>query len=117
MSEDRRDEFLKRLSTVGFGPRESLQVLLGNIVYDVREQVVHKRFRDDEMDRVVRFHDAAEALWRDTMKSDPPLLSADVLERVQTLRALCVDPLSQYVRKLEHGIRHAEELVKAHARR
>ncbi len=112
MSPSRRDEFVQRLSTVGVGARESIQVLLGNIVYDLREQVLHKRFAEEEMDQVIAFHDAAEALWRDTIASDPPIEPGDLAARLTTLLALCVGPLGQFERKLEHGVRQAEDLAK-----
>lgn len=114
MSEARRDQFIKRLSSVGMGTRESVHVLLGSIVYDVREQVVRKQFKDDEMDAVVSFHDQAEALWRDTLSTDPPLDADRMVARLARLRDASTGPLGQYHAKLDRGVRSAEEFQKAH---
>jgi len=114
MSDNRREQFIKRLSSVGMGTRESVHVLLGSIVYDVREQVVRKQFKDDEMDAVVAFHDQAEALWRDTLSTDPPLDIEQMVARLTKLRDVCTGPLGQYHAKLERGVRSAEEFRREH---
>lgn len=108
MSESRRSEFVKRLSTVGLGTRESIQVLLGSIVYDIREQVIHRRFTDDDVDAVVAFHDEAEALWRDTIATDPPLEPREMITRLHSLLDACRGRLPQFEAKLERGLRNAE---------
>jgi hypothetical protein len=115
MSDSRRDEFLKRLSTVGMGARESIQVMLGAIVYDVREQTMRKEFADDEMDTVIAFHDQAEQLWRDMMATDPPLSASDMVEGLRQLHAACVGPLAHFERKLARGVEHAKNFAAQHA--
>ena len=112
MGESRRSEFLKRLSTVGFGPREAIEVVLGSIVHDVREQTVHKRFEEGEMDAVVKFHDDAEHLWRDSEATDPPLPPGELKQRLAHLLDEAVGPLAQFSAKLERCLRNAEELEK-----
>ncbi len=112
MAENTRDAFLKRLSTVGFGARESVQVMLANLVYDIRERVVRKRFRDEEMDAVIAFHDDAEKLWGEVMATDPLLDPGDMVSRLKKLLEACQGPLAQYERKLAHGLRSAEEFAK-----
>jgi hypothetical protein len=114
MSDNRREEFVKRLSTVGFGARESIQVMLSNVVFDIREQVVHKRFREEEMDEVIAFHDAIEALWQDAIATTPPISPAELYERLGALAKRCVGPLGQFESKMSHGVRGAEQLVKGH---
>jgi hypothetical protein len=112
MGESKREEFIKRLSTVGVGARESIQIMLSTIVYDVREQVLHKRIAESEMDTVIAFHDEAEQLWQDAIATDPPIDPAELITRLKALLAQCLGPLGQFERKLEHGLRHAEALVK-----
>ena len=112
MSESHRDQFLKRLSTVGFGARESIQVMLANLVYDVRERVVRKRFEEHEMEDVIKFHDEAEKLWSDVMATDPLLGSVEMTARLKKLLERCQGPLAQYERKLAHGVQTAEEFAK-----
>jgi hypothetical protein len=112
MSETRRDQFLKRLSTVGFGARESIQVMLANVVADIRDQVVHKRFHDDEMDEVIAFHDQAEVLWKDAMATDPLLGATDLEKRLRQLLDACRGPLGQFERKIAHGVTTAEKFAK-----
>jgi hypothetical protein len=114
MSETRRDQFIKRLSSVGMGTRESVHVLLGSVVYDVREQVMRKQFKNEEMDAVVSFHDQAEALWRDTLSTDPPLDAEQMVARLAKLRDACTGPLGLYHAKLDRGVRSAEEFHKEH---
>jgi len=112
MSESRRDEFLKRLSSVGFGARESIQVMLANLVYDVRERVVRKRFEEYAMEGVIKFHDEAEKLWGDVMATHPLLGPAEMTARLKKLLAQCQGPLAQYERKLAHGVQAAEDFAR-----
>jgi hypothetical protein len=114
MSDSRRDQFIKRLSSVGMGTRESVHVLLGSVVYDVREQVVRKQFKDEEMEAVVAFHDQAEALWRDTLSTDPPLDVEQMVARLAKLRDASTGALGQYHAKLDRGVRSAEEFRTQH---
>jgi hypothetical protein len=114
MGESRREAFLKRLSTVGFGARESIEVMLSDIVHDIREQVIQKRFREEEMDQVAEFHDLAEDLWRGVVKTDPPIAASALTKRMRELLLACVGPLAQYQRRIEHGVRAADEFEKAH---
>ena len=112
MGESRRSDFLKRLSTVGFGPREAIEVVLASIVHDVREQAVHKRFEEDEMETVVKFHDDAEHLWRDAMATDPPIEPGELKQRLAQLLSEATGPLGQFNTKLERCLRNVEELEK-----
>jgi hypothetical protein len=114
MGSSRQSDFLKRLSTVGFGPREAIEVVLGSIVHDVREQAVHKRFKEDEMETVIRFHDDAEHLWRDSMATDPPIEPAELHSRCQRLLDEAIGPLGQFHSKLERCVRNAQELAEKH---
>lgn len=111
---EKREDFVKRLSTVGFGARESIQVMLSNVVFDIREQVVHKRFRDEEMDTVIAFHDDTEALWRDAIATTPPISPTELHERLAELAKRCTGPLGQFESKLSHGVRNAAKLVQDH---
>jgi hypothetical protein len=110
MGKDRRSQFHERLSTVGFGPREAIEVILGSIVHDVREQALHNRFEEDEMDSVIAFHDDAEHLWLDTMATDPPLAAEDLSTRLRALLNQCTGALAQFQAKLERSLRNAQEL-------
>jgi hypothetical protein len=114
MPADRREKFLKRLSTVGFGTRESVQVMLANIINDIRDQVLHKRFHEGEMDAVITFHDEAELLWRDSMATQPPLAPTELSSRLAKLLESATGPLAQFERKLEHGVEQAQKLTKDH---
>lgn len=104
----RKDEFVKRLSSVGMGTRESIQVLLAGIVFDVREQAIHDRLSEEDMEVVIPFHDRAEALWRDSLATDPPLRPAVLLDRLRGLVVACEGPLEQFRAKLERGVQRAE---------
>jgi len=98
------------------GARESIQVMLSNIVYDVREQVLHKRIAEEEMETVIAFHDEAEELWQDAIATDPPIDPHELVARIKALLQQCTGPLGQFERKLDHGLRNAEALAKGRER-
>lgn len=116
MSETRRSDFVRRLSTVGWGARESIQVILGRVVSDVREEIVRKRFDDDVLDDVVAFHDAAEKLWQESIATNPPLEKDELTRRLRGLlessRSVHLD---EFERRLERGVRLAEEFEQSAA--
>jgi hypothetical protein len=115
MSDNRRDQFIARVSTVGWGTRESIQVLLGAVVSDVREGVVRGTYSDAELDVVVDFHDRAEDLWRDTIATNPPIPVDELATRLRDLIRVCnADPaLAEFAQRLERGLRDAEDLNEA----
>ncbi len=113
----RKEEFVRRLSTMGTGTRESIQVLLAGVVYDIRELTIHDRFEEEDMDAVIGFHDQAEALWRDALATDPPLEPAELIARLRRLAAACDSgPLGQFQAKLERGVERAEQFEQARRR-
>ncbi len=110
MADSRRENFVKRLSSVGLGTRESVQVMIGDIVCEIREQAVHKKFTEDDMETVVAFHDAAESLWQDSIVTNPPIDPAKLTSQLHDLRQSATGVLGQYEAKLQRGIDHAEQL-------
>ena len=114
MSENRRADFVKRISSIGWGTRESIQMLLGGIVSDLREDIIRDRFSDDELGTVVAFHDDAEELWRDTVATNPPLGLDSMVERLRTLLDACGAPaLAGFESRLQRGVRDAEGFLNA----
>lgn len=114
MSENRRIDFVKRISSIGWGTRESIQMLLGGIVSDLREDIIRDRFSDDELGAVVAFHDDAEELWRDTIATHPPLDVESIVERLQNLLDACSEPaLAGFESRLQRGVRDAEAFMNA----
>ena len=89
---------------------EAIQVILGRVVSDVREEIVRKRFDDDVIDHVVAFHDAAEKLWQESIATNPPLEKDELTRRVRELlessRSMHLD---EFEGRLERGLRLAEE--------
>jgi hypothetical protein len=112
MPDSRRDQFITRVSTVGWGTRESIQVMLGAVVSDVREGVVRGKYGEAELDAVVDFHDRAEVLWRETIASDPPIaIDRLTIQLRELVRACRDDPaLAEFELKLGRGLRDAEAL-------
>jgi hypothetical protein len=108
MSDDQRAEFLNRISSVGWGSRENVQMLLGGIVTTIREQVAEGGFGEDEMEQVVAFHDATEEFWRDTMSTNPPMPPRQLIEGIRKLRDQCVGPLAGFVVQVERAMDQAE---------
>jgi hypothetical protein len=107
MTETRRDRFLKRISSVGGGTRDAIQMLMGSIVLDLRDFVERGIFDEVEMDTAVAFHDEAEEFWRRTMQSKPPM---DPLLMVSGLRQLgdgCIGPLVGFQPRLEQALEKA----------
>jgi hypothetical protein len=109
MGDSRREEFVKRLSTVGLGTRESIQIMLGGIICDIRQHATHKKFSDEEMDAVIAFHDEAEALWQDSIGSNPPLGPQELTARLRRLLKRCTGSLGEFESKLARAVDHAEQ--------
>jgi hypothetical protein len=111
---NRRDQFIARVSTVGWGTRESIQALLGAVVTDVREGVVRGKYREHELDAVVEFHDSAEGLWRQTIATNPPIGIEEIISRLERLVQACREPaLSEFEQRLDRGLRDAKTLEEA----
>lgn len=110
MRETKRDKFLKRISTVGGGTREQVQMLLGGIVYDLRDQIVEGLYGDDELDSVVAFHDATEELWRASLSTRPVVAPDVLLARLKQLYKTCQGPVVGYRERLARAIGKAEIL-------
>jgi hypothetical protein len=83
-------------------------MMLGSIVYDVRDMVERGVFREEEMDAVVSFHDRTEAFWRRTMATSPPMDPKLLLAGLRQLHTLCVEPLAGFAPRLDHVIEQAE---------
>ncbi|MFQ5704706.1 MAG: hypothetical protein ACE5HT_11865 [Gemmatimonadales bacterium] len=114
MSEYRRSDFIKRVSSIGWGTRESIQMLLGGIVSDLREEIIRDQFSDDELGTVVAFHDRAEELWRDAMGTNPPLDAGDMVARLRQLLDACDAPaLAGFESRLRRGLRDAEAFLQS----
>jgi hypothetical protein len=107
-SDSKRDAFLHRISTVGGGVREDIQMMLGSIVCDVRDMVERGVFREEEMDTIVVFHDQAEAFWRRTMATTPPMDPQLMVVGLRGLHKLCSEPLAGFVPRLDQAIERAE---------
>ena len=108
MSETRRDRFLQRISTVGGGTRDAIQMGLGSIVCDVRDMVERGVFAEEELDGVIRFHDHAEEFWRHAMATAPPMDPMLMVAGLRQLRALCSQPLTGFALRLDQMIEKAE---------
>lgn len=113
MSETRRSDFVRRISTVGWGAREAIQVILGRVVSDLRDEIVRKRLDYDDLDDVVAFHDAAEKLWQESIATNPPLDKDELARRLRELLELSRSAhLDEFELRLERGVRLAEEFDK-----
>lgn len=107
-SDSKREAFLHRISTVGGGVREDIQMMLGSIVCDVRDMVERGVFREDEMDDVIAFHDQAEALWRRAMATTPPMDPQLMAAGLRRLHEQCKDALAGFAPRLDHVIEAAQ---------
>jgi hypothetical protein len=106
--ESQRDRFLQRISTVGGGTREAIQMMLGEIVYDLRDLVERGVFADAEMRTVVAFHDHAEEFWRHTLVTKPPMDPALMVAGLRKLKEECTGPLAGFEVRLDQALRKAE---------
>lgn len=113
MSTTRRDRFLQRISTVGGGTRDAIQMLLGGIVIDLRDLVERGIFSDEEMDSVVLFHDKIEEFWRHTMESNPPMEPLLMVSGLRQLRDSCVGPVAGFQLRLDQALEKATTFAKA----
>jgi hypothetical protein len=106
-SNRKREAFLHRISTVGGGVREDVQMMLGSIVCDLRDMVERGVFQEEEMDTVILFHDQTEAFWRRTMATSPPIDPQLMVAGLRRLRTLCSDPLAGFAPRLDHAVEQA----------
>ncbi len=113
MGERSRSDFLKRISSVGWGTRQSIQMLLGGVVTSVREQVAEDVFGNDELETVIGFHDQAEHLWQASLATDPPLVPGELLIRLQKLLEVCTGPLAGFQVPLERAVEQAKTLAES----
>ncbi len=107
MIESRRDRFLQRISTVGGGTREAIQMMVGGIVMDLRDMVERGMFTDEEMDAVVTFHDLSEEFWRQTLVSNPPIQPLLLVSGLRQLRDSCVGPVAGFQPRLDQALEKA----------
>ena len=108
MTKVQRSDFLNRISSVGWGTRENVQMLIGGVVTTIREQVADGAFDDDDVPKVVAFHDANEEFWRATMTTNPPMAPAAMIVGLRELLARCVGPLADFHIQLERALNQAE---------
>ena len=107
MDQSRREDFLKRISTVGTGTREAVQMLLGSVVADLRDLVVGNAFTEDEFDVVQAFHDDAEHLWRLMLATTPPLEPAGMVAHLARMRDAATGPLAGFRTPLDRALEKA----------
>lgn len=75
-------------------------MILGGIVYDVRDQIVEGLYADEELESVVSFHDATEELWRLALSTRPVIAPDVLLARLKRLHGMAVGPLLGYRERL-----------------
>lgn len=112
-SDSRRDKFLHRISTVGGGTRQAIQMLVGGMVYDIRDMVERGVFDDGDMGMVVAFHDRAEEFWHRTMVTNPPLDPNLMVAGLRRLRDDCMGPLAGFQLRLDQAIEKAKAFAAA----
>jgi hypothetical protein len=113
MPDSQRDRFLKRLSTVGSGLRQDIQLELAVIVTDLRELVIEGTLPDEDVGPAVSLHDKAEALWQATLRSNPPLTPDELYARLVELRDGCDGPVLGFQLRLDEVIKKARALREA----
>jgi hypothetical protein len=99
----------RRTSDTGLLPAE---VILTGIVYELRELVMQRGVRSEEMIRVSGFFESAKALWIEMVARDSIVTSA-VAHRLRILADICPPELPDYRSRL----RLAQELVEESDRR
>jgi hypothetical protein len=110
MPDSQRDRFLKRLSTVGSGLRQDIQLALAVIVTDLRELVIEGTLPDEDVGPTVALHDDVEALWQATLRSNPPLSPDEIHARVVELRDGCEGAVEGYRLRLDEVAKKARAL-------
>jgi hypothetical protein len=117
MPDSQRDRFLKRLSTVGAGLRQDIQLELAVIVTDLRELVIEGTLPDEDVGPAVSLHDMAEALWQATLRSNPPLPPDELHARLVELRDGCDGPVAGFRLRLDEVTKKARALGEAKKQR
>ena len=106
-----KDEFLDRISKFGYGTREAMALLLGGVVVRARNIIVDENIGPDEIEQTIAFHDAAEDLWRDMVKSNPPISPEEAATRLRSLRESANDPVQGLVLQVNKALEKALTLV------
>jgi len=113
MTHTRRDKFLQRISSVGGGTRDAIQMLMGSIVLDLRDFVERGIIDEGEMDVAVTFHDEAEEFWRRTMQTKPPLEPLLMVSGLRQLCDGCVGPLVGFRPRLDQALKKAKTFAES----
>ena len=111
MGRSLRSQFLKRISSVGWGVRESVQTVLGGVVTQLREQVADHSFAEEDLEQVIAFHDEVESLWRDSLATAPTLAVDELGARLDLLLGACIGPLRGVRVHLERAREHLKALA------
>ena len=111
MNQSRRDRFLRRISTVGGGTRDAIQMAIGGVVFDLRDMVERGVFSEDEMELVVSFHDQAEEFWRRTMSTTPPMDPQLMVSGLRRLREECKGPLEGFGVRVDQAVERAQSFA------
>ena len=109
-ADDLAAEFLGRISQVGMGARESIALLVGGAVVFSRSFILDGRAERDEIVLAVKFHDVAEGLWLDMLKTTPPIDPEEAVARLKTLKELAAGPFAGMAVQLDTAIRKAETI-------
>jgi hypothetical protein len=117
MPDSQRDRFIKRLSTVGGGLRQDIQLALAVMVTDLRDLVIEGMLPDEDVAPAVALHDTVEALWQATLRTNPPLPPEELLARLIQLRDGCTGPVAGFGLRLDDVADKARALGEAKKQR
>jgi hypothetical protein len=88
-------------------------MVLGGIVFDLRDQVARGMFTEDEMEPVVSFHDRVEEFWRRTIVSNPPMEPLLMVAGLRQLCEGCTGPVVGFQPRLEQALKKAKTFADA----
>lgn len=117
MTEGHREKFLRRISSVGWGTRDSVQMLVGALVSSIREEVADGRVAEEDVPIVAAFHDQAEEYWRATLATNPPMPPDEMVIGLDHLCHMCVGPLAGYRVQLDRARANADMFARQRTQR
>ena len=111
MVQRRRTNIVKRLSLAGWKERESVALLLGSVVLDLRDTLRSGELPEDEMEDAQRFHQEASVLWESALSTDPIVEPKELLLRLTSLVGSCPESMIPYRKRLERAVAKARTLA------
>lgn len=103
MTSRRRSDRVKRLTVQGWKQRESAQLLVSSVAFDLRDALRANEF-GDASEGPARFFQDLWKTYESMLSVDPAVPDAELREQLEGLCNRCVGALESYRPRLERAI-------------